>query len=80
MQDKTWYSILGLDAEPLFLQDHMLKRCIPGASTIIIAKNIDNMLLCVVQILMKQTLFKLVDFLPSQPESSIKILCEKHGV
>ena len=24
MQDKTWYSILGLDAEPLFLQDHML--------------------------------------------------------
>ena len=25
MQDKTWYSILGLDAEPLFLQDHMLK-------------------------------------------------------
>ena len=57
-----------------------LKRCILGASTIIIAKNIDNMLLCVVQILMKQTLFKLVDFLPSQPESSIKILCEKHGV
>ena len=26
MQDKTWYSILGLDAEPLFLQDHMLSR------------------------------------------------------
>ena len=26
MQDKTWYSILGLDAEPLFLQDHMLKQ------------------------------------------------------
>ena len=26
MQDKTWYSILGLDAEPLFLQDDML-RC-----------------------------------------------------
>ena len=25
MQDKTWYSILGLDAEPLFLQDTMLK-------------------------------------------------------
>ena len=25
MQDKTWYSILGLDAEPLFLQDDMLK-------------------------------------------------------
>ena len=25
MQDKTWYSILGLDAEPLFLQDRMLK-------------------------------------------------------
>ena len=25
MQDKTWYSILGLDAEPLFLQDHMLR-------------------------------------------------------
>ena len=24
MQDKTWYSILGLDAEPLFLQDTML--------------------------------------------------------
>ena len=24
MQDKTWYSILGLDAEPLFLQDDML--------------------------------------------------------
>ena len=24
MQDKTWYSILGLDAEPLFLQDRML--------------------------------------------------------
>ena len=26
MQDKTWYSILGLDAEPLFLQDHMLRH------------------------------------------------------
>ena len=26
MQDKTWYSILGLDAEPLFLQDHMLSK------------------------------------------------------
>ena len=26
MQDKTWYSILGLDAEPLFLQDDMLKK------------------------------------------------------
>ena len=26
MQDKTWYSILGLDAEPLFLQDGMLKN------------------------------------------------------
>ena len=26
MQDKTWYSILGLDAEPLFLQDHMLSE------------------------------------------------------
>jgi hypothetical protein len=25
MQDKTWYSILGLDAEPLFLQDDMLR-------------------------------------------------------
>ena len=25
MQDKTWYSILGLDGEPLFLQDGMLK-------------------------------------------------------
>ena len=25
IQRKTWYSILGLDAEPLFLQDHMLK-------------------------------------------------------
>ena len=25
MQDKTWYSILGLDAEPLFLQDRMLR-------------------------------------------------------
>ena len=24
MQDKTWYSILGLDAEPIFLQDDML--------------------------------------------------------
>ena len=24
MQDKTWYSILGLDAKPLFLQDDML--------------------------------------------------------
>ena len=24
MQDKTWYSILRLDAEPLFLQDDML--------------------------------------------------------
>ena len=30
MQDKTWYSILGLDAEPLFLQDHMLKKGMPG--------------------------------------------------
>ena len=28
MQDKTWYSILGLDAEPLFLQDHMLNSCL----------------------------------------------------
>ena len=26
MQDKIWYSILGLDAEPLFLQDHMLSN------------------------------------------------------
>ena len=26
MQDKTWYSILGLDAEPLFLQDDMLRK------------------------------------------------------
>ena len=26
MQDKTWYSILGLDAEPLFLQDDMLNQ------------------------------------------------------
>ena len=26
MQDKTWYSILGLEAEPLFLQDDMLSR------------------------------------------------------
>ena len=26
MQDKTWYSILGLDAGPLFLQDHMLNN------------------------------------------------------
>ena len=26
MQDKTWYFILGLDAEPLFLQDDMLNR------------------------------------------------------
>ena len=26
MQYKTWYSILGLDAEPLFLQDHMLNQ------------------------------------------------------
>ena len=26
MQDKTWYSILGLDAEPLFLQDDMLRH------------------------------------------------------
>jgi hypothetical protein len=26
MQDKIWYSILGLDAEPLFLQDDMLKK------------------------------------------------------
>ena len=26
MQDKIWYSILGLDAEPLFLQDDMLSR------------------------------------------------------
>ena len=26
MQDKTWYSIFGLDAEPLFLQDHMLSK------------------------------------------------------
>ena len=26
MQDKTWYSILGLDAEPLFLQDDMLSE------------------------------------------------------
>ena len=25
MQDKIWYSILGLDAEPLFLQDDMLR-------------------------------------------------------
>ena len=25
MQDKTWYSILGLDAEPLFLQEDMLR-------------------------------------------------------
>ena len=24
MQEKTWYSILGLDAEPLFLQEGML--------------------------------------------------------
>ena len=28
MQDKTWCSILGLDAEPLFLQDNMLKKYI----------------------------------------------------
>ena len=28
MQDKTWYSILGLDAERLFLQDHMLSDLI----------------------------------------------------
>ena len=28
MQDKTWYSILGLDAEPLFLQDDMLNGII----------------------------------------------------
>ena len=27
MQDKTWYSVLGLDAEPLFLQDTMLRHC-----------------------------------------------------
>ena len=26
MQDKTWYSILGLEAEPLFLKDDMLSR------------------------------------------------------
>ena len=26
MQDKTWYSIFGLDAEPLFLQDDMLRK------------------------------------------------------
>ena len=26
MQDKTWYSILGLDAEPLFLQEGMLNE------------------------------------------------------
>ena len=25
MQDKTWYSTLGLDAEPLFLQEDMLR-------------------------------------------------------
>ena len=30
MQDKTWYFILGLDAEPLFLQDDMLNRQIPA--------------------------------------------------
>ena len=30
MQDKTWYSILGLDAEPLFLQDHMLSVNFPN--------------------------------------------------
>ena len=26
MQEKTWYSILGLDAEPLFLQEDMLSK------------------------------------------------------
>ena len=26
MQDKTWYSILGLDAKPLFLQEDMLSE------------------------------------------------------
>ena len=32
MQDKTWYSILGLDAEPLFLPDHMLIKLRTQAS------------------------------------------------
>ena len=36
MQDKTWYSILGLDAEPLFLQDHMLKRLLVHPKRILI--------------------------------------------
>ena len=38
MQDKTWYSILGLDAEPLFLQDHMLSH-LPTLITSTFEKN-----------------------------------------
>jgi hypothetical protein len=39
MQDKTWYSILGLDAEPLFLQDDMLNNLSVGFKVISAAAN-----------------------------------------
>ena len=42
MQDKTWYSILGLDAEPLFLQDHMLNKNIRRVVDIFKSSCADN--------------------------------------
>ena len=37
MQDKTWYSILGLDTELLFLQDDMLSEEITDLFRILLA-------------------------------------------
>ena len=40
MQDKNWYSILGLDAEPLFLQDHMLNHIFIRNKTLPFSSNL----------------------------------------
>ena len=54
MQDKTWYSILGLDAEPLFLQDHMLKTV---TVNFVVNTVLFDTELCLLRNLLEQSLF-----------------------